>query len=302
MFESLFRGPFLSNLAPQSATGTAGFVGLQLAVSVFGLSFTPPDSLLRPAILPIIGATVWTLGQTCSQVLPTALLGNLVGGITGAWLTQYIVSGVILREGFDNKSKSKSKSQQPDNVALPRKEKLMTEFMGRVWFGVKSLCSQRNIGTPQQTKNVPPFKSSNPGYIPSRIAFLTRTLIKAVGSYLLLDLMTSTGGGDSSQNHTLFASDKFFSRLGGITGEELRLRAFVSIGHWIGSYLILQLFHSTLAFGTVFAGVYEPSGWPPLFGSFSDIWSLRQFWGYDNFPFILISFLYTFYFPLPIIE
>ncbi|RDL34788.1 uncharacterized protein BP5553_07916 [Venustampulla echinocandica] len=295
---TIFPISIFSNQPPQSVTGVVSLVGLQLAAGVFGLGFTAPDSILRPAGLSLIGASIWTLGQTCSRVIPSILLSNLIGGITGAWLTQFIVSGLILRENFDDDglAKTKTEAQGPKEAAPSEKEKVKGGFMRRVWFGLTTLSSQRRIGTPQQAKNIPPFKTSDPTYTPSRGAFLLRTLIKAVSSYLLLDLMTFREWGDPSQNHLLFAADKvpFFSRFGSITGGELGLRASISIGHWIGSYLLLQLFHSTLAFGTVLVGFYEPRGWPPLFGSFSDIWSIRQFWGYDDFRFMTASSFHPF--------
>ncbi|KAG9237506.1 membrane bound O-acyl transferase family-domain-containing protein [Amylocarpus encephaloides] len=261
---SFLPGEILSDLPyPKTILGSVGLVGLQLATCVSGLGFTPSDSLIRPAIFPIIGASLYTLGQTCTEVMPRLLLSNLIGGVACGWLTQYIVSGLILKENIES---------------TPVKGEKKPGFMQRFMFGLNKVNSQRNVGSAYEI--VPPFSSKDPAYVPSRRAFLMWVGAKALGAYILLDVMTS-GEADVSKTPILFAADKvfLFSRLGDVTLEELKLRASVSIGHWIGSYLVLQLFHSSLAFGTVALGFYEPKSWPPLFNSFSTVWSLRQYWG-----------------------
>ncbi|KAH7115876.1 membrane bound O-acyl transferase family-domain-containing protein [Dendryphion nanum] len=96
---------------------------------------------------------------------------------------------------------------------------------------------------------------------------------------ILLD-MISMAGKDTSRNAVLFAENKvpFFSRLGEITSEDIAIRIMSSLIASTVTYLLFQFLYSGGAVLTVGLGLGHVQEWRPLFGEFTEIWSLRNTW------------------------
>jgi hypothetical protein len=54
------------------------------------------------------------------------------------------------------------------------------------------------------------------------------------------------------------------------------LLAWMSLAH---VWAHLDVSYSVAALITTALGIYSPRDWPPLFGSISDSWTVRRFWG-----------------------
>lgn len=267
-------------LYPKSVLEIGAHVVLQLTICVLGLGFAPAYSIWRPALLPVLTISLYLNGQVCVDIMPRLILSNMVGGFTCAWWTQYIVSGLILQENFEDSGPLR----KGKNRGLSKGEN--DSFSKRVMFGLNTINSQRNIGTPQETKYVPPFSFKDPTHIPSRSQFLANRAWLICFSYLVIDLLTSQEK-DISHNSTDFSQDRaaFFSRIHDITVSEFQTRVMISVGQYVAIYFLLTLVHSVLAFTTVLFGFYEPVGWPPIFGSVWELYSMRNFWGYVDLQF-----------------
>lgn len=291
--DRLWRYPILSSqiippsFYPTSPSGLAVVGLVQLGISTSVLGFTSSHSILRPALLPAITATVYILAARSYDLAPTFFVSNCIGGIVCGWWHQYVVSALIqhanVEDGGPSQTPRGAKELNGSSITKQpgqRKRVGKPGFFKRVLFGLNTINSQRNIGTPQEARHVPHFSNANPNYTPSRANFLGKTGLKIVVSYFIMDFLTSSTP-DLSQNSRLFAPAfvPLLSRLGEVSMDEMKRRVMSSIGQWVGIYTVLQLVHSCLAFVTVSLGVYEPSGWRPLFGSVKDVYSIRNFWG-----------------------
>ena len=148
----------------------------------------------------------------------------------------------------------------------------------RLKFGIWVAFSQRYIGSPWQARNVPAYDSSRPSYVPTRQRYCLTKLRSILISYLLLDIMSQASRPD--QNPILFADDKIplLSRWNEVTLEEIIVRFSASIGFWIGVFLFVHLYYSTLSLISVLSGIDKPENRGPLFGSVKDAYTLRRFW------------------------
>ena len=250
-----------------------------------GIGATRPDSVLRYGLLPPITYIVYLIGRHSFDVMPRLLLSNaLAGTVCAAW-TQFLVSGFILKENFEDAGPQIGGSatypspyeattwELSHRNARRRPDTLFQRFL----FGVNTVNSQRNTLTAERTRNIPPFKRSDPKYIPSKGHFLLTRGSVAFIFFLIIDILTS-GPGNSGGNAVIFAQEKSsLFRRGNL--EEWQQRATVTLGQLFGIYTVTTWMHSTIAVATVAVGVYPPEGWPPLYGNIFDIWSLRKFWG-----------------------
>ena len=264
------------DLYPTSPRSILVLCALQLILSTWALGFTSPGSIYRPAVFPIITACTYLIGQTCLDVMPRLMLTNCIAGFACTYWTQYLISALILQENFEDQGplRKKGKQTRPSHDSV----------LARIKFGLLTTGSTRNVGTNHEVKGVPHFSKKDPSYVPSRGVFLANRGLSAVFAYLVIDIMMANPP-DISQKAVTFSRAKvsFFTRLNEITAEEFKTRVMVSAGQYVGIYLMLTLMHSTISFLAVLSGASNPKEWPPLFGSITEMWSLRQFWGYECF-------------------
>lgn len=151
-------------------------------------------------------------------------------------------------------------------------------FVVNMFEAAKLLIQTRGVNTPWQVKNVP----SHPLYFrrggigrPGRAHFLLRQFSIFLWQYLLLDIIQTI----SIQNST--------SR----TSLSLKTEWNISPRHWLergATHLVIWLIvnrliqdsaYRVLSIIFVGLGVDNPSDWPPAFGSVSELYTLRNFWG-----------------------
>jgi hypothetical protein len=268
---------------------SVGFYGLASA----GIGFTRPNSLSRAALLPPIGYATYLLGRYSWHIMPRLLVSNLLAGTVAAACTQYVVSAYLLKENFEDAGPQPGGSSTYPSIAdiekptgTPADEhsrRRPDTWYDRLLFGLNTVNSQRNVLTPQRARDIPPFSSKDPEWVPDRNQFLLRRGAVMLVSLLVIDMMTSSPG-DSSGNAVTFAQYKtaLYRPLGELLangGEELKTRIMATFAQWFGLYVVMTWIHSTIAFFTVLLGFYQPEAWPPLFGSITEMWNLRQHWG-----------------------
>lgn len=268
-----------------------------------GIGATRPGSVARWGLLPPVTYLAYLIGRHSFDVLPRLLLTNIVAGTVCAAWTQFVVSGFILKENFEDAGPEPGGSATyPDPTVVPGGEEREVRYPGarqrpdtlfqRLLFGINTVNSQRNVLTPQRAPYIPPFSRTRPDHVPSKREFLLSRGVVAVVTFLVVDILTSSSSSSGSgapqpsashQNHSpalamTFSQDQTsLFRLG--TAAEWRQKATVTFGQWFGLYILTTWIHSTVAVATVAAGVYPPQGWPPLYGRVRDVWSLRQLWG-----------------------
>lgn len=247
-----------------------------------GIGATRPNSVLRHGLLPPLTYIAYLIGRHSFDVMPRLLLTNVVAGTVCAAWTQFLVSGFLLKENFEDAGPRYGDGATPQEENAWRvnhrdARRRPDTWFQRLLFGINTVNSQRNVLTAQRVKNIPPFKRSDPNYVPSKQRFLLTRGAVAFLLFLVVDLLTS-GSSDSSGNPITFAQEKAaLFRFGSV--EEWHQRAIVTLGQWIGLYTVTTWIHSTVAVTTVAIGAYPPEAWPPLYGNILDLWSLRKFWG-----------------------
>ena len=170
----------ISSVYPQSFSEVVLLLLLQLFLYVAVLGFTGPRSLLRPTTVPVAGVLLWILGLTTYENVPRDVLNTMIGGIASGWWVQFIVSGTLKKENFADGGPLKQKSGK--QTALKKRG-----FLARIMFGLNKINSQRNVGTPEEAKNIPPYSRKDRGYVPSRPVFLGHTAFTIIGAFLFLE-------------------------------------------------------------------------------------------------------------------
>ena len=259
-------------LYPTSTKDIVLLFAVQVALSSWALGFTSPRSIVRPALAPIITACTYLIGQACLDIMPRLMLTNCIAGYACTYWTQYMISALLLQENFEDRGPLRKGSKQA--------KRSDDSVLARIKFGLLATGSTRNVGTNHEAKGVPPFSKKDPSYVPLKGRFLLQRGLLALFAFLIIDVMTATPP-DISQNAVTFSRAKvpFFARLNEITVEEFKTRVAISTGQYVGIYFMITLIHSVISFLAVTSGLYEPKEWPPIFGSITEMWSLRQFWG-----------------------
>ena len=259
---------------PQSILGVLGLILLQLALYIYAIGFTGPNSHIRPAVLPLVIICEEILRLKCVDILPRFVINNIVRGLECNWLFQYIASGILQKENFEDGGPAMPEIKRK---GLRRKES--GSFFERVWFGFKTINYHRRIGTPQQAKYIPPFSKNDSNYIPSQSEFLGQAVLTIVLCGLAFDGM-STLWVSLERSPSSARGTSPIPGIMNISLLDLGIRSANVIRFWMILYLFLTIAYSALSFVAVGLGLYEPKAWPPMFGSVQEIYSIRQFWGY----------------------
>ena len=98
----------------------------------------------------------------------------------------------------------------------------------------------RHLDSKYETKNVPPFSTEDPGYIPPRWPFVLRRVFIAAVCYLIIDL--SSVRPPPKNSATLFdvALVPVFRRLGSPTSGKMKMRLLSTVGVWVTLYGVIE--------------------------------------------------------------
>lgn len=258
-------------------------------INVVVVSFTSPSSIIRPACFPVLVFNVWVMLRSGKIVRYThPMYANLLGGSVFTLALQYLNIIVIRKSRYKTRGPTTTPEGAPIQLADPQKPKTATEddehvssftrSQRRILWGVSHIFDSRLSGTPWEVKNVPHFSEEDPNYIPSKNIFLRNNILRCFITVLLLDLARPST--DSAQNAILFADSKvpFFARLSSVTGEDVTMRFITTMASTAITYLLFQAMYSSAAVLMVGLNLSRTKRWRPLFGYFSDVWSLRRAW------------------------
>ena len=169
-------------------------VFLQLTIEIITLGFTSPASIFRFAALPL-QFTFWYLihhnlnnymRANWSQIFTAACFSIFVMNFTEMALLRkwsfeaqgpntHPPSAQALPQS-NGKAYSNGKPKNNSKAPKSTSPKVQDTMLNRLKFGRNSTFSIRDINTPHQLSNIPPFSSSSPSYTPSRTKFLLKTL------------------------------------------------------------------------------------------------------------------------------
>ena len=247
--------------------------------------FASSTSIIRISVLPFMVTCAWLTIPACKEHLHRGPWQAFVGGYAITFLFQYISTVLLSRWSFASDgpgTTTSSQSLKHDRYNRRKKIHELDDSDGtlrlRLKFGFLVATSFRLSGTPYEVKNVPRFSIQNPNYVPSRRLFLLQKAITILICYLVLDLLSL--GADPETNKSNFSPDliPLLTRPGNVSGKQLAMRLFATLGFGIGVYCTQQGCHSIAAFLDVGLGFSETKSWRPVFGSLGDAYTVRRFW------------------------
>ncbi|KAI0534843.1 membrane bound O-acyl transferase family-domain-containing protein [Xylaria digitata] len=252
-----------------------------LSTVVFVLAFTPDNSLIRPALLPLLTAlATYTIPLNLHQ-FPHEVISNLLSMHTVGLVFQHVDFGLISRWSYSARGPTSSRGGQRNaNLGLADRKKLEhrpPSLWQRLEWGLFAATAWRAPGTPWEVKGTPRVRP-----VPSRSRFLAQNLLKLAVSLLVIDILAVIGGEPKPEENAFnFAWDKvrFLIRLREVSVDEAVLRAVVLCVCWVTTYYSIQAFYCFSAIVGVATGVTALESWPPMFGSLTDMYTVRNFWG-----------------------
>lgn len=251
------------------------------------IGYTPPNGILRPAVVPLIVACTYKV----ISISPTLLRGPW-----SVWccayilhiLINYVESALIIKWSFETQNPTSS-STGPQVSASKRNDSskfaITTQtnggtFRERFRFGYFVLSSSRNIGTPYMVKGTPDYSTKDPTYVPSRGNFLFRKA--AIISFALLTLeLASLAAQPLEYNEVAFSVEAvpiFRGNRENLTTEKIIFRSATVLGYWTCTYLVVNGIMSLFNFVNVALGIEDVRVYRPHFGAICEAYSIRQFW------------------------
>lgn len=257
---------------------------LAFLLPILALAFTRPTSPARLAIIPVIAAAVVSYLQTAHMYISNNMLIAISSGPTTLLLLSSI-DYLCLQELHRTKDgKEKSGNIEPQSHITSEKEAipepradLFVDVHHALWWSTDVIFNYRGVGTARQVKNLPTFSRSDPDYVPSRSRFLFRRLVSVALGYIVVDFLNS----QPPLNVNLFSASKarLFGGLLDLSLEDVAMRVATTLVFWLSLRLTIALIYN--AASALFVGFWlsDPEQWPPYFGSVSDAYSVRRFWG-----------------------
>ena len=271
---------------PLSCLHPIAFVVLEVCLTASCIGFTSNYSHLRLAGLPLVAACTWTVLSTCRNQIFRIFWVTVIAGNAPTYLLRYLDLVLLDKWDFGTRGPTRAESSHENAIkrlAESRKDVHILDRQSNAWermrFGFNVTLSPRQVNTPFQVKNVPPWSCQDRSYVPSRASFLRRTAMRTAMCYLLVDLCSL--GADPENNAALFSATKvpLLTRLGQVDSQELVVRIFASLMLWLNVVCIFYIFHGLVVFVAVASGISKVKDWPPPFGSLSDAYTVRKFWG-----------------------
>lgn len=258
----------------------------QFILVVLIISFSPPNSILRTTFFPVLVVlTLNILPRTLDAVSTKVQASFIATNVVGVFI-QYIDVALISRWSYLShrplSAREKTGQINLDLAARKEKQKLNHEALWRrLKWGLFATTAWRAPATSWEVKGTPRFDSRRPTWIPSRPRFLLNTLKTLIPCWIILDLMSLVPPQSAEARVEDFAWNRvpIFSRLFEVSIEEIAKRFLTTFLFWTATYCILQVFYSIVAGVSVALGLTRVEVWPPLFGSMTQCYSMRQFWG-----------------------
>ena len=256
-------------------------------LGVLTLGFTSHNSPLRYlGFIPMLACiqlalrTVHARNESTHPLYMSMLLGSTV-----SMVMQYLDSVLLSRWSYEAQGPTSGLGGQvnlrkPDDTQQHEQKPRSGNVVKRLVFGWEEAFRARSARTPWEVNHVPKFFPENPDLVPSRIQFLHWTFRRCLISLLAVDIISFLGR-DATLNTINFASSRIplFSRLQHVNTEDFTLRVISSVLNWVTFVYLLQAFYDLTAIVVIGLGLGRIERWPPLFNSWKEGWSIRNFWG-----------------------
>lgn len=270
---------------------------IQYFLVVSTISLTPPSSFLRIALLPLVLACSISILTLIFPAVNTKVQAAFIATNVNGVLLRYIDLALISRWSFGARGPTSGagghrivKAEQNGHgngngngaVSGPAqvdKDESSTSIARRLRWGFVTVAAWRQPGTPWEARGTPPFPDHET--TASRTRFVAQRLTQLVACWLVLGAMGLLPATTAQERAETFAWENvaFFARLSEITAGAVAERIVGTVLFWSATYCILQIFYCGVGVIGVATGVTPVRDWPPLFGSVTECFSVRRFWG-----------------------
>ncbi|KAJ2983378.1 hypothetical protein NQ176_g735 [Zarea fungicola] len=270
------------------AFGLAGWLGAVSALAVYHALFTfiviavPKRATYArfASILPLSAAAyaviIHTIGPIGPLQLNTTLLViflvhwlSLIEYICMAQLDSFKLSELVLRDEASNTKGKPTKTENNNRITSASG----TATIGQqVWKALSLTTNFRRLYTEWEVKNVFYQETKQ-----TRLGFVIDVLPKATLSYLIIDCLMHA---PPPPAHLITEAKQTPWRLWTLTSEDFALRLPGLIVFWLVARLVIYIItQGVLGVPSVTLGLSSPDYWQPLFGPFSEFYTIRGFWG-----------------------
>lgn len=256
-------------------------------VTALVLGFTPANSLLRLALLPILVLAAYHVVLSCPTVLYPYPWAGFAGGNINTSLFNYLE--VVLLSRWSYEAKGPTSPPTPDDQAREdrhQKKALQApssttrhDFWRRLRFGYFVTTSNRKIGTTY--KNTPPFSAKDPAYVLSRWSFCLPKTCLILFTVLIIDL-ASQESQPLQVNAKMFAEAKVHIFTGSpynLLSRQIVTRLATVLGYWFCTAIVIDAFASTFNLFFFALHLEDVEVYRPNFGSVAESYTVRGFWG-----------------------
>ena len=260
---------------------------LSIGTFILILGFTSQHSLLRPlGFIPMLGclqSALRIVQQQHHKDINTMCMSLLMAG-TVCMVLQYLDAALLSRWTYETQGPTSAAGGQKHlrsatGIAQRKDQTRFANTLSRLKFGWEEAFRARSTRTPWEVNHVPDFMRGQSS-IPTKRQFLGWNTVQSLISLLFLDVIGLLGR-DASMNSVNFAANRvpFFSRLPQVTTDEMITRLITSLMHWVAAIFLLQVLYDGFAILVIALNLGRVERWPPLFGRWTDCWSIRQYWG-----------------------
>ena len=242
-------------------------------VLVLATAFLPPKTSGRPATLIAVTALLLLLNGIARGFLKDQFLNSSIIMHMFLLLTKSFDVLYLRDVTYESDTKTCAKAKRNNNKSKA------AGMLSRFLWATASLWNFREVQTPWQIKNIAPFSTRNPSYVPSRKVFLLRQTALLVFCYVVLDLFASRPSPDLKDFS--IPRQAFFLQLSEITIEGLMTRLASTLAMFFNIFCFNTYLYSLVAIICVGLGISDPLNWPPMYDSILKAYSVRHFWGYE---------------------
>lgn len=260
---------------------------LQNRAASLTAGFTLSHSIWRPIVLVcLLVCSALSIYWFPVYITTTAWPARVLGG-TSLSIPLHFFDRLILRRwafgdgqpGPHDPVKNKLEGKRTKQDGADGKGGNDSAFAARMGFGQNVTASVKDTGKPWEVKNIPPFSTRNPSWVPSQTEFICRKLLSLLFCYytqlLTIDAIVKY------KDSLLLLDERIplLSRLGNISTQEAYFRVLIVFLHWLLQYCYMEGFHSLFSIISVSLDVSNIPVWRPFFGDFVHSYNLRNFWG-----------------------
>ena len=143
-------------------------------------------------------------------------------------------------------------------------------IFGLLSRAVALTVNPRRVGTQWQIKDVPTVVPQ------SRARFIISGLFWITLAYMTIEMSENQ---PPPEPHLIAPEKESLTGLGNLTVEDIVFRVVITFIHWAAGAICIYSMARAVAVLSVSTGLSEPESWPPIYGPFSTLTTVRGFWG-----------------------